>query len=331
MKTSQAINHVDSDPLLQVTFHDHKPRELSFLNAVIDGLSQDRKTIPPKFFYDERGSQLFDAICKQPEYYLPDVERELLLDSIEEIAQLCGTGRVIIEPGAGRLIKIRLLLDRLQPGAFVPMDISGKFLKSSMQELAQDYPWLPIHAACVDFTHSMPVPELVPDEPRLVFFPGSSLGNFHHDEAVTFLRMVRETLGTDGMLLIGVDTKKPTPILNAAYNDEAGVTAQFNLNLLRRINHELDTDLDPRNFDHRAYYNSELGRIEMHLVSRQEQQIRIDGHHFEFSRGESVHTECSYKYTPAEFISLATEAGLSKVKHWLAKDGLFCVYLLKAD
>jgi dimethylhistidine N-methyltransferase len=331
MKTNLASATADYESDMQVTFHDHKPRELSFLDAVIDGLSQDRKTIPPKFFYDERGSQLFDAICKQPEYYLPKVERELLRNCIDEIAQLCGSGRVIIEPGAGRLIKIRLLLDKLQPSAFVPMDISGQFLKSSMQELALDYPLLSIHAACVDFTHSMPVPESVPDVPRLVFFPGSSLGNFHHGEAVAFLRMVHETLDTNGMLLIGVDTKKPTPILHAAYNDEAGVTAQFNLNLLRRINNELDADIDTENFDHHAYYNSELGRIEMHLVSRQQQQIRIDDHKFAFSRGESVHTECSYKYTPDEFLSLAAEAGLSEVKHWLAKDRLFCVYLLEAE
>ena len=313
------------------TFHDYKPRGLSFHDAVVNGLSQAHKTLPPKFFYDERGSQLFEEICRQPEYYLPDAERELLCECIDEIAQLCGTGRVIIEPGAGRLIKIRLLLDRLRPSAFVPMDISGQFLKSSMQDLARDYPWLAIHAACVDFTHSMPVPEPVPDEPRLVFFPGSSLGNFHYDEAVAFLRRVRETLGADGLLLIGVDTKKPAPILHAAYNDGAGVTAQFNLNLLCRMVRELDADLDPDNFDHLACYNSELGRIEMHLVSRQQQQIRIDDHKFAFGRGESVHTECSYKYTPDEFLSLAAEAGLSEVKHWLAKDRLFCVYLLKPE
>lgn len=314
----------------QTTFHDHKPRELSFHEAVVDGLSQPRKSLPPKFFYDERGSRLFDEICRQPEYYLPDAERELLLGCIDEVARLCGTGRVVIEPGAGRLIKIRLLLDALRPGAFVPMDISAQFLKSSMQELAKDYPWLNIHAACVDFTHSMPIPEPVPDAPRLVFFPGSSLGNFHRDEAVAFLRMVRDTLGEDGLLLIGVDTKKPAPVLHAAYNDGAGVTARFNRNLLRRMVSELDADLDPDSFAHHAYYNREYGRIEMHLVSRREQQIRINGHRFRFSRGETVHTECSYKYRPAEFLSLATRAGLSLQRYWLAKNELFCVYLLQA-
>jgi dimethylhistidine N-methyltransferase len=314
----------------QTTFHDHKPRELSFHDAVVNGLSQPRKMLPPKFFYDERGSRLFDEICQQPEYYLPDAERELLLGCIDEIAQLCGSGRVVIEPGAGKLIKIRLLLDVLRPSAFVPMDISGQFLKSAMQELTKDYPWLAVHAACVDFTHSMPVPEPVPEAPRLVFFPGSSLGNFHRDEAVAFLRMVCDTLGEDGLLLIGVDTKKPAPILHAAYNDDAGVTARFNRNLLHRMISELDAELEPDNFDHRAYYNSELGRIEMHLVSRREQQIRINGHRFTFSSGESLHTECSYKYTPTEFLSLAARAGLSRVRYWLAKDELFGVYLLKA-
>jgi dimethylhistidine N-methyltransferase len=312
------------------TFHDHKPRELSFYDAVVNGLSQQHKTLPPKFFYDERGSRLFDEICRQPEYYLPAAERELLLGCSDEIAELCGIGRVIIEPGAGKLIKIRLLLDALRPRAFVPMDISGQFLKSSMQELAKDCPWLEIHAACVDFTHSMPVPEPVPDAPRLVFFPGSSLGNFHRDEAVLFLRRVRDTLGDDGLLLIGVDTKKPVPILHAAYNDDAGVTARFNRNLLRRMMRELDADLEPENFVHRAYYNSALGRIEMHLVSRRKQLIHIDGHRFTFRSGETVRTECSYKYTPAEFLALAARAGLSQAKYWLAKDELFAVYLLKA-
>jgi len=329
MKTAHATARVGYEPVAQISFHDHKPRELSFHDAVVDGLSQARKTLPPKFFYDERGSRLFDEICRQPEYYLPAAERELLLGCMDDIARLCGTGRVIIEPGAGRLIKIRLLLDALRPGAFVPMDISGQFLKTAMRELARDYPWLAIHAACVDFSHSMPVPEAVPDAPRLVFFPGSSLGNFHHDEAVAFLRMVCDTLGPDGMLLIGVDTKKPSPILHAAYNDDAGVTARFNRNLLRRMVRELDTDIDPENFEHRAYYNGELGRVEMHLVSKLAQQIRIDGHRFAFSSGESVHTECSYKYTPAEFMALAARAGLCPVKHWLAKDGMFCVYLLQ--
>ena len=311
-----------------ITFHDYKPEHLSLYDAVVNGLSRPRKTIPPKFFYDERGSQLFEAICEQPEYYLPDAERELLEECADDIAGLTGQGRVIIEPGAGSMAKIRLLLDQLKPSAYVPMDISCEYLQWSAQELSSDAPWLHIHAACVDFTHSMPIPEPVPDSKRLAFFPGSSLGNFHQHEALAFLTMLRNTLGGDGMLLIGVDTKKQQHLLDAAYNDAAGVTAQFNLNLLQRIRRELAADCDLEAFSHRAFYNVEQGRVEMHLVSECEQVLRVNGHSFHFSSGETVQTECSYKYTPDEFLTLATQAGFVPVNHWLAELGLFGIYLL---
>ncbi len=312
-----------------VTFYDHSPKELSLYEAVVKGLSKPRKMIPPKFFYDDHGSKLFDAICEQPEYYLPVAERILLNRCASELASLAGTGRVVIEPGAGSLKKIRLLLDALQPSAYVPMDISFDYLQESAQHLADAFPWLPIHAACVDFTHSMPIPVHVPDGPRLAFFPGSSLGNFHPHEARDFLTIIKNTVGHDGMLLIGVDTKKPVSILDAAYNDAAGLTAEFNLNLLRRIQRELDADCDLDGFNHCAFYNEEEGRIEMHLVSEHSQELRINGHRFKFESGESVHTECSYKYAPEEFITLAAEAGFAPVKRWLADDCLFGVYLLR--
>jgi dimethylhistidine N-methyltransferase len=313
-----------------VTFHDHKPQSLSLYDAVVEGLSQPCKAIPPKFFYDEKGSQLFDAICDQPEYYLPDVERRLLQGCAAEIASYTGKARVLIEPGAGNLAKVRLLLDELQPSAYVPMDISCEYLQWMSAELAADYPWLAIHAACVDFSHSLPLPAAVPAGKRLAFFPGSSLGNFHPPEAARFLAMVRNTVAEGGMLLIGVDTKKPVSILDAAYNDAAGVTAEFNLNLLQRMRRELAADVDPDGFDHRAFYNADKGRVEMHLVSQREQEVRVNGHRFHFERGESVHTECSYKYTPDEFHALARQAGFTPVQHWLAEGGLFAVYLLAA-
>ncbi len=312
----------------QVTFHDHKPKESNLYSAILYGFSQSAKTIPPKFFYNERGSRLFDEICDQPEYYLPDAEKTVLNRCVNEIAEITGENRVIFEPGAGNLSKIRLLLDVLKPIAYVPMDISSDFLKSAAAGLAGDYPWLPIHAACVDFTHSLPLPEAVPDKPRLAFFPGSSLGNFHRAEAKEFLLMIRQALGREGMLLIGVDTKKSVSVLNAAYNDAAGITAKFNLNLLWRIRHELQAECEPDNFDHHAFYNRDEGRIEMHLVSQREQAVRINGHRFSFDPGETVQTECSYKYAPEEFLALATDAGLQPIKHWLAKDELFAVYLL---
>jgi len=314
-----------------ITFHDHKPQGLSLYEAVVDGLSRPHKMIPPKFFYDERGSKLFDEICAQPEYYLPDAERAVLTSCARDIAHLTGTQRVVIEPGAGNLSKIRLLLDVMKPSAYVPMDISVDYLQSAAKELACDYPWLPIHATCVDFTHSMPIPEPVPNKPRMVFFPGSSLGNFHREEALVFLKQISGLLGKDGMLLIGVDTKKTPSVIDAAYNDAAGVTAEFNLNLLRRICCELEADCDPHGFEHHAFYNSHKGRVEMHLVSNKDQEVRINGHRFQFLAGETVHTECSYKYAPDEFLELAAQADLYPVKHWLAKDELFAIYLLRTE
>ncbi len=311
-----------------VTFHDHKPEALSLYDAVVDGLSRKDKSIPPKFFYDERGSELFESICRQPEYYPPNVERHMLSQLAEEIASLTGTGRILVEPGVGSAGKVRLLLDVLRPAAFVPMDISFDYLKNVMKVLAGEYPWLPIHAACVDFTHSLPIPAETPSGPRLLFFPGSSLGNFHREEAGDFLGMVHDMLGSDGMLLIGVDTKKSESLLHAAYNDAAGVTAEFNLNLLHRMRRELNADLDPKVFEHKAFYNGDAGRIEMHLVSTRPQKLRVNGHCFDLEAGESIHTENSYKYTPDEFLSLAKGSGFSEVRHWVDENGLFAIYLL---
>ncbi|PVV13018.1 MAG: L-histidine N(alpha)-methyltransferase [gamma proteobacterium symbiont of Ctena orbiculata] len=311
-----------------VTFHDHKPQALSLYNAVVTGLSKSDKSIPPKFFYDQRGSELFDRICDQPEYYLPSVECRMLSDLADEIAKLTGKGRALIEPGAGSASKVRLLLDALRPSAFVPMDISFDYLKSSARALAMEYPWLPIHAACVDFTHSLPIPKEVPNGPRLLFFPGSSLGNFNPGEAGEFLRLVHDTVGEEGMMLIGVDTKKSEQVLHAAYNDAAGLTADFNLNLLQRMQQELNADIDPGVFEHLAFYNGEEGRIEMHLVSTQQQTLRLNGHRFEFEEGETLHTENSYKYSPTEFINMVIDNGFKEVRHWVDDDGLFAIYLV---
>lgn len=314
-----------------LTFHDHKPATLSFHDAVIEGLTRHPKSIEPKYFYNELGSKLFDEICKQPEYYLPTVEREILLDIAEEIAALIGRDRILIEPGAGNAAKVRLLLDTLRPAAYVPMDISFDYLKLAASALIEDYPWLQVHAACVDFTDSLPVPEVTPDGARLLFFPGSSIGNFEHNKARNFLTMVRETVGEGGMLLIGVDTKKDETILNAAYNDSAGVTAKFNLNLIRRMREELGIDCDPGKFDHKAFYNAGAGRVEMHLVSKQRQTLRLNSHSFELDKGETLHTESSYKYSPQEFLQLAASCGFNPVQHWQDDNGLFAIYLLGAD
>jgi dimethylhistidine N-methyltransferase len=313
---------------MQIHFHDFKPEGLSLHEAVVEGLSRDPKSIPPKFFYDARGSALFDEICRQPEYYPPAVERSMLAELAEEIARHTGQGRVVIEPGAGSAAKVRLLLDALTPSAYLPMDISCGYLKQSARALVADFPELAVHAVCVDYTHSLPLPGGLPDAPRLGFFPGSSLGNFEPAEACDFLSMFSRTLGQQGMLLIGVDTKKSHDILDAAYNDAAGVTAAFNLNLLHRMRRELEADVDPDAFTHDAFYNPQAGRIEMHLVSREAQQVRVNGCSFCFEAGERLHTESSYKYAPEEFLLLAESAGFRSRCHWLDPEGLFAIYLL---
>lgn len=314
-----------------ITFHDHKPKTLSLEEAVVNGLSKERKSIPPKFFYDERGSQLFDMICEQPEYYPTTIERKMLSEKASEIASLTGQERILIEPGAGSAEKVRLLLEELKPAAYIPMDISFDYLKTAAVALVDVYPWLRVHATCVDFTHSLPIPDVAPEGPRLLFFPGSSIGNLDQTEAEVFLSMIREAVGEDGMLLIGVDTKKCESTLHAAYNDEAGVTAEFNLNLLHRMREEIGVECNPSHFDHKAFYNSDAGRIEMHLISNRDQTLTLNDQSFDMDTGESLHTENSYKYAPAEFLSLAANNDFKEVRHWVDSDGLFAIYLFAAD
>lgn len=310
-------------------FHDLHPVVESMRAAVLQGLRGEPPAIPPRFFYDTRGSELFEVICRQPEYYLPRAERRILRDNAAEIAQLMGNGCVLIEPGAGASEKVRILLEWARPQAYVPLDIAGDFLRQSAADLAAEFPWLTVHAACVDFCHALDLPEGIPDGRRVAFFPGSSLGNFEPVEAECFLRTIACTVGLGGALLIGVDTKKDGDTLHAAYNDRSGVTAAFNLNLLERINRELDADFDLRQFTHRAFYDDALGRVEMHLESRREQSVAVAGERFEFETGSRIHTECSYKYSPEEFIRLAQRAGFGLIRRWQDADRLFAVYYLE--
>jgi dimethylhistidine N-methyltransferase len=314
-----------------ISLHDLRPPTLDFAQAMLAGLAASPKAIAPKYFYDARGSALFEEICGQPEYYLPDAEREIFAAHGVEIAAALGDGVVLLEPGAGSAIKIRWLLEHLRPGTYVPIDISHEHLKRAVAQLADDYPWLRIDAAVADYTYSLPIPEFVPEGPRAAFFPGSSLGNFEPADAAVFLRLVRATVGRHGHLLIGVDRKKDGLVLDAAYNDAAGVTARFNLNLLRRANSELGADFDLDAFSHRAFYNAGFGRIEMHLVSQRPQAVRINGKAFRFAAGESVHTENSYKYSPAAFTALAGRAGFRCRAQWTDAREYFGVYLLAAD
>ena len=313
----------------KVTFHDAHPGTASLRDEVIQGLSQYPRAIPPKFFYDERGSELFDRICELPEYYQTRTEMAILSRALPELVTLIGTECTLVELGSGASKKVRLLLEELRPSGYVGVDISKEFLLVSTETLAHDYPWLEVHAVCVDFSTGLEIPFCDVDAHNVAFFPGSSIGNFDPDDATRLLSDVAGMLGPGGHLLIGVDLKKDVKVLNAAYDDAAGITAAFNLNLLQRIKTELDSDLNPATFEHYAFYNPIAGRIEMHLISRLHQEVRIEGQSFAFEPGEGIHTESSYKYTVKGFAELAARAGFRQQQVWLDDQALFSVQLLE--
>ncbi len=311
-------------------FHDLHPAPEDFHAEVIAGLSGEVKHLSPKFFYDEQGSQLFDAITQLPEYYPTRTEIGLLQRHAGDMAGILGDDGLLFELGSGSNIKIRVLLDALRLQAYAPIDISREFLRFSAGAVARDHPALEVHAICTDYSKPIEVPDCLDAERRTVFFPGSSIGNFEPNQARELLQRVAGLLGADGRLLIGVDLKKDPARLYAAYNDNQGITACFNLNLLTRINRELDADFDVSAFRHHAIYNEALGRVEMHLIATMRQRVRIDGCCFEFQTGESIHTENSYKYSVEEFQSLAAQAGLAGVQVWQDDDALFSIHCLQA-
>lgn len=312
----------------RVRFYDEQTKPATMLEEVLQGLAARPRRIAPKFFYDERGSRLFDAICELPEYYLTRTEMGILESCADDVARLAGPDTTLIELGSGASRKIRLLLEALRPRRYFGIDISREFLRQSVQSLAQDYPWLEVHAACADFMHNLKLPSGAEEGKKLAFFPGSTIGNFEPPEALTFLQQVRRMVQPDGGLLIGVDLKKDPNVLHAAYNDSAGITAQFNLNLLQRLREELSAEINPHGFKHRAFYNVPRSRIEMHLISNCAQEIRVQGQRFLFESGESIHTENSYKYTLEEFHALVRVAGLRPRQVWLDTARLFSVHYL---
>tara|TARA_B100000315_G_scaffold257085_1_gene304743 strand:+ start:4213 stop:5193 length:981 start_codon:yes stop_codon:yes gene_type:complete len=314
-------------------FVDLQPETEDFLATVLAGLSQQQKTIPPKFFYDANGSKIFDQICVAPEYYVTRTEIALMNEIAAEINALVELGSIVVEYGCGSSLKIRALLSALpDPAEYLAIDISRSHLIATVQEIAADYPNLRVGAICADFSDALNWPkEAAADrDQRLAFFPGSTIGNQTPEEARQFLERVRHLVGDSGNLLIGVDLKKDTDVLNNAYNDAAGHTAEFNLNLLHRIKHELGGLLDISAFEHDAFYNEDLGRIEMHLTSRLDQSIEIGGQQFNFQKGESIHTENSYKYSIDEFIELAGGSGFGSVKAWTDADDYFSIHYMAA-
>jgi L-histidine Nalpha-methyltransferase len=299
-----------------------------FASEVIAGLSAKPKRLPPKYFYDLTGSALFERITQLPEYYPTRCEVALLRDNAPDIASLFPANCALLEFGAGSSKKARILLGAAATiETYVPVDISGDFLQQDANQLRRDFPRIGVHPVVADFTETFAVPPAVADLPRVGFFPGSTIGNFEHYEAVEFLRHAGATLGEGAVLVIGVDLVKEISILCPAYNDAEGVTAKFNLNLLARINRELGGNFDLAAFEHHACYNRERSRIEMHLASLKRQKVRVNGKTINFRLGETIHTENSYKYTIEGFQALAQGAGWSPLKVW--SDGLFSVHALR--
>jgi len=304
----------------------------SFLDDVLAGLAAPRKAIPAKYFYDWRGSKLFEAICELPEYYPTRTEIAIMQRHVDEIVRVLGRDTQLVEYGSGASLKTRLLIERARPSLYVPIDISEPQLRNACMELAQLFPWLNINAVVADFTRPFKLPEFVgvPIRRKAVYFPGSTIGNFTPGEAREFLKGVHGLIGPGGILVVGVDLKKEKRILDAAYDDARGVTAEFNLNLLARINRELGGDFQVQRFRHKAFYDPAKGWVEMHLESLYQQLVHIAGRRFEFKPGETIHTEISCKYTVTEFQDLARGARFHPEQVWTDPANLFAVHALMA-
>jgi len=307
------------------------PKDCPFAKDVIAGLSQQPKRLPPKYFYDEVGSKLFEQITLLPEYYPTRTELRILRDRGAEIAATMPRNAALVEFGAGATTKVRLLLQNCAFGAYVPVDISGDFLNGQADALRRDFPDLAVYPVTADFTTPFELPSEVKDMPKVGFFPGSTIGNFDPHEACAFLRSARAILGDGATLIVGVDLEKDERVLYEAYNDAAGVTGKFNLNVLVRINRDLGGNFDLSGFKHRAIYNRERHRIEMHLISRKAQTVRLLGNTFSFRAGETIHTESSYKYSIERFTALARGSGWTPRASWADPDGMFSVHALVAN
>jgi dimethylhistidine N-methyltransferase len=296
-----------------------------FGRAVVLGLSQAHKSIPARYFYDRRGSELFEAITELPEYYPTRTEIALLKTHAADIARLAGSTGTLVEFGAGSATKTPIVLEALHPSAYLAIDISGDFLDDSLARLARDHPQTTIIPVTGDFTHPLTLPDV--EEPMTGFFPGSTIGNFGHFEAVDLLRAMASTLGEGSRLLIGLDTRKNPRLLEAAYDDAAGITAAFNLNLLHRINRELDGTIPVEAFEHRAWWHDGHGRMEMHLLATRDLAFEAAGHRFTMREGETIHTENSYKYSLEESRLLARAAGWEPMASWTDTNGLFSFHV----
>lgn len=298
-------------------------------HEVRSGLQRTPKTLPPKLFYDAAGASLFQEICELDEYYLTRTELTILRQHVQEIAALLGPDAALMEYGSGAGVKVRILLDALErPSAYVPIDISQEQLVRVAEELAAHYPALDIHPVCADFTASVRLPTLPSVARHVAYFPGSTIGNFHPHEAVAFLHGVRHTVGPSGAMILGVDRRKDARTLEAAYDDARGVTAAFNLNMLTRLNREMNGQFDLASFRHRARWNDAASRIEMHLESHVAQTVMVAGEQVTFEAGETIWTECSYKYDLARLEQLISAAGFDLDRLWTDEDERFWIAYL---
>ena len=313
---------------------DHSPKSANILREVLVGLSKSQKAIDPKFLYDKKGSEIFEKICHLPEYYPTKAETEILQVNAKEIAELIGSNALIIEPGSGSGDKVRFLLNELDsPEGFVPIEISRDSLLRMVEELDEEFPGLKVIPVCADFTEDLELPISLDAQKgrKVIFFPGSTIGNLDPQDAVQFLKKFGKMIDNGGGLLIGVDLKKDKELFELAYDDPQGVTAEFNLNLLNRLNHEVNAAFNIKNFDHKAFYNENLGRVEMHLESKISQLVRVNQTVFRFKEGETIHTENSYKYSVEEFCELCAKAKLKIRKCWKDAAQLFCVYYFEKE
>jgi L-histidine N-alpha-methyltransferase len=298
---------------------------------VIEGLSQSQKTIPCRWLYDERGSELFEDITLLPEYYPTRTETEILSQYAPEIASYIGSRATVVEYGAGASVKTRILIDALEElSTYIPVDISAEFLRSSAAALKEDYPNVKIEPVVADFMSPIDLPVKFANGVRVGFFPGSTIGNLDHTEITNFMKQVRIDLGPGSQFILGADLIKDLDILIPAYDDAAGVTSEFNLNLLRRANRELEANFDLASFTHEARWNQDASRIEMHLVSARDQSVGISGKTFSFLAGETVHTENSRKFDIHMLQNIISECGWELTTSWADEDNLFSVLLFKA-
>lgn len=303
----------------------------AFREDVLEGLSQRQKAIPARWLYDDTGSELFESITQVEEYYPTRAERRILKARGEEFRDLIGTGRAVVEFGSGSSLKTPLLLGAIDPAAYVPLDIAGDFLRAAAAELQAKFPDIAVYPVEADFMRRVELPSAVDDMPKLGFFPGSTIGNMVAPTAVDLLRSMRETLGEGSQLLMGMDLIKDSRILQAAYDDKAGVTAQFNLNLARRINRELDANIPVDSLQHQARWNDKFARVEMHLVAQSDLSFNVSGKSFTLAKGETIHTENSHKFDARSSTTLLLAGGWTPHRRWLDDDGLFSLILADAS